>query len=66
MVHKSLESLQLDRRLLKRRGWIPPEDLDQRLSQLPDVADKIDRSEDEGSGREQGTGRSEGSGTAVG
>ena len=33
--------LKLDRRLLRRRGWIDPQDLERELEALPDVADKI-------------------------
>ena len=41
MAHRSLASLRLDQRLLRRRGWIGSEELDQALSELPDVSDKI-------------------------
>ena len=41
MVHKSLRSLALDRRLIRRRGWIPPEKLEEELAALPDVSDRI-------------------------
>jgi hypothetical protein len=37
----------LDRRLHRRRDWITPEELAQSLADLPDVSDKIDRSEGE-------------------
>jgi hypothetical protein len=47
MVHKSLEALRLDQRLLRRRGWMAPDELERRLAELPDVSDKIDRSEPE-------------------
>lgn len=30
----------LDRRLLRRRGWIAPDKLEKAISALPDVADK--------------------------
>lgn len=42
MVHEHLKGLQVDRRVLRRRGWISPEDLERELSALPDAADKID------------------------
>ena len=40
MNRDSMKALQLDRRLLRRRGWIAPEELDKELAALPDVADK--------------------------
>ena len=40
MVHDSNRNLRLDRRLLHRRGWIPPEELEKELAALPDVSDK--------------------------
>lgn len=47
MVHKSLRALALDRRLLRRRGWIAPETLEQELANLPDVSDRIAEPEEE-------------------
>lgn len=47
MVHKSLLALALDRRLIRRRGWIPPEELERELSSLPDVSDRIAEPEEE-------------------
>jgi len=41
MDRDSLEKLQLDRHLVKRRGWIDSKRLDQALEKLPDVAHKI-------------------------
>ena len=41
MVHKSLRALTLDRRLIRRRGWISAEELEQELAGLPDVSDRI-------------------------
>jgi len=40
MVHEHLSHLKLDRRMLRRRGWVPQRELDKELSALPDVADK--------------------------
>lgn len=54
MVHKSLRSLALDKRLIRRRGWIPTEQLDQELAGLPDVSDRIAEPEEEL--EQQGTG----------
>jgi hypothetical protein len=47
MVHKSLQSLALDKRLLRRRSWIPKEKLEQELAALPDVSDRIAEPEEE-------------------
>jgi hypothetical protein len=47
MVHKSLRSLALDKRLTRRRGWIPTEKLEQELAGLPDVSDRIAEPEEE-------------------
>ena len=59
MVHKSLRALALDRRLLRRRGWVSAETLEQELASLPDVSDRIaDPEEDleqQGSGNEAET-----------
>jgi hypothetical protein len=41
MNHDALERLRLDRRLIKRRGWISGSDLEQALAELPDVSDKV-------------------------
>jgi hypothetical protein len=39
-VHESIQHLRLDRRLLKRRGWLSEEELEKELAALPDVAEK--------------------------
>jgi hypothetical protein len=41
VVHDSLRNLRLDRRLLNRRDWLSPEELQREFSALPDVSDKI-------------------------
>ena len=41
MIEPALRKLRLDRRLLDRRGWISPEELERELAALPDVADKF-------------------------
>ncbi len=41
-------NLRIDRRLIRRRGWIPPEELERELDALPDVADKAVRGDPEG------------------
>jgi hypothetical protein len=40
MNRESLEKLRLDRRLIKRRGWMSRAELDRALEQLPDAASK--------------------------
>ncbi len=59
MVHKSLQALTLDRRLLRRRGWIAAEALEQELAGLPDVSDRIadpeEDLEEQGAGNEAET-----------
>jgi len=41
MVHEHLKALRLDRRALRRRGWVSPDELARELAALPDVASKI-------------------------
>ena len=41
MDRDTMSKLRLDRRLIRRRGWISREDLDRELESLPDVSDKI-------------------------
>jgi hypothetical protein len=40
MVYDYSRKLKLDRRLLRRRGWIDPEELEKELADLPDVSHK--------------------------
>jgi hypothetical protein len=40
MNRESLEKLRLDRRLLRRRGWMSSGELARALEQLPDVGSK--------------------------
>lgn len=49
MVHEHLAPLRLDRRAVRRRGWISPEELSRELASLPDVASKIAEPEPEAS-----------------
>jgi hypothetical protein len=42
MLHESTRNLRLDKRLLRRRGWLAPEELERELAALPDVADKAE------------------------
>ena len=41
MDRKSMRRLRLDRRLIRRRGWVSEEDLERELTALPDVSHKI-------------------------
>jgi hypothetical protein len=41
MDRRSLARLRLDRRLIARRGWIKPEELERELAALPDVSNKV-------------------------
>jgi len=40
MAYDDNRKLKLDRRLLRRRGWIDPEELEKELADLPDVSHK--------------------------
>jgi hypothetical protein len=41
MDQKSMQQFRLDRRLIRRRGWIGREELARSLEALPDVAHKV-------------------------
>jgi hypothetical protein len=41
-VPQNTSKFDLDRRLLRRRGWIAPEKLEKGISALADVADKCE------------------------
>lgn len=41
MADRTKSFLKLDRRLIERREWIEPAELERELAALPDVADKI-------------------------
>ncbi len=41
MDRESMKRLRLDRRLIRRRGWVSKEDLERELTALPDVSHKI-------------------------
>jgi len=38
---ESMNKLRLDRRLIRRRGWIDGKTLDEALTALPDASDKV-------------------------
>ncbi len=40
MVYDYTRKLKFDRRLLRRRGWVDPEELEKELADLPDVSHK--------------------------
>jgi hypothetical protein len=46
MIDPALRKLRLDRRMVDRRGWIAPKELERELAGLPDVAAKIAPTED--------------------
>lgn len=50
MVHEHLRSLRLDRRVLRRRNWISPAELQNELAGLPDATTKIEEPAAEPSG----------------
>lgn len=41
MDQETMRNLRLDRRLLQRRGWVSPKELEEALEALPDVSGKI-------------------------
>ena len=47
MDRETISKLRLDRRLIQRRGWVSPEELEQALEALPDVSNKIAPKEEE-------------------
>ena len=47
MNRDTLQQLRLDRRLIKRRGWISGAELEKAIEALPDVSAKIAPPEDE-------------------
>ena len=51
MDRNSMAQLRLDRRLIKRRGWISGEALDGELEKLPDVSHKAAPQDDGGAPR---------------
>ena len=48
MIDPALRKLRLDRRLMDRRGWIAPQEMERELAALPDVSGKIAPIEDAG------------------
>ena len=56
MNRESLERLRLDRRLLRRRGWMSTGELDRALEQLPDVGSKATTLGAEADARGEGEG----------
>ena len=47
MDQKAMQQFRLDRRLIRRRGWIGREELERALEALPDVSEKIAPREEE-------------------
>jgi hypothetical protein len=54
MDQKSMQQFRLDRRLIRRPGWIGREELARSLESLPDVSEKIAPREEEPAEREAG------------
>jgi len=48
MDRESMGKLKLDRRLIRRRNWISPQELQQELDALPDVSHKLASVEEPG------------------
>lgn len=63
MTRESTEKLRLDRRLLRRRGWISQKELDAAIEALPDVSGKA-MTLGEAEGSDKSASGAEGSGTA--
>jgi hypothetical protein len=40
MDRETMDKLRLDRRLIRRRGWIAEDELEREIESLPDVASK--------------------------
>ncbi len=51
MDRNAMAQLRLDRRLIKRRGWISGEALERELEQLPDVSHKAAPQDESGAPR---------------
>ena len=47
MNRDAMQKLRLDRRLIRRRGWVSKAELEKELESLPDVSDKIASPDDE-------------------
>ena len=48
MDRDTTQRLRLDRRLIRRRGWISPDELERELAALPDAASKATALEESG------------------
>jgi hypothetical protein len=60
MAHDSNRNLKFDRRLLRRRGWVDPKELEKELADLPDVSHKAvsqDSGEESSNGPEEPLGQ---------
>jgi hypothetical protein len=42
VVHDSIRNLRFDKRLLRRRGWLSPDELERVLAELPDAAEQAE------------------------
>ena len=66
MNRESLDKLRLDRRLMRRRGWMSQGELARALDQLPDVGNKATTLGAEADARGEGEGAAGGDGAAPG
>ena len=41
MAYDYIRKLKFDRRLLRRRGWVDPQELEKEFADLPDVSHKV-------------------------
>jgi len=41
MDRENVKGLRMDVRLISRRGWIPEQELDREIAELPDVSHKV-------------------------
>jgi hypothetical protein len=53
---ESTKKLRLDRRLVRRRGWIPAAELEAAIESLPDVSEKVAPPEESDDSRDQAAG----------
>lgn len=54
MDHKSNENMRMDRRLIGRKNWTAPKDVERALEALPDVSHKIAIVEEESESNDAG------------
>jgi len=55
MDRKSIEKLRLDRRLIGRKNWISPKEVEREIQALPDVSNKIAEAEEKANPADEGS-----------